>query len=267
VTNINLGPVPIDSPITQGAVGILTQRWLDYFNRLNPALLSLQATANNAFGTNYLPLASQPSLGSSDAGYVLFVTDYAHMVYWDGSAWQWLDGDRPGRFSDFYADPGVGWGLCDGSTYALLTVGGASLTTTNVTTPNLSGTAAYKKSGAAYTGTITAASGSTGTGTTSTGTGNTGTGSTGTNTMTIPGTTTNGPSSLYAPNVVPVWTSGGSNTPPSASHTHDAPSQNVTVPSLSVPSLSIPSLSVSVPALGVGTIDVSRLHVLPYLRT
>jgi hypothetical protein len=258
---VNIGPAPTNVPITTGQSGILTQQWFDYMNRLAAALLQVQAVANNSFGTNYLPLSSQPSLGAGDLGYVLFVTDYAHFTYWDGSAWQWLDGDRPLKFDGFASDPGTGWGLCDGSAYDYLVVGGATLTTSSFTTPNLKGTAAYLKSGAAYSGTISAASGSTATG--STGTGGTGTGTTGTGTTGstgVSGTTgADSANGLVRNDVASVNVALAGHT-----HTFNAGSHTHTVPGLSVPSLSVPSLSV--PALAVGSIDVSRLTTLPYVR-
>jgi hypothetical protein len=142
--------------------GALTRQWGQWITDLFGLVDSV-----NALG-----------LGAADAGYLAWVTDYAHQVYWDGAAWQWLDGDRPARFADYAVDPGVGWALCDGAaTTYLAGIGTATLVATAFTTPNLSATAAYRKSAAAYTGILNAASGTTGTG--STGTGSTGTGTTG----------------------------------------------------------------------------------------
>lgn len=152
------GPFNPQAPLVIPGSGIVTPDQMRWFLGLSGQIGAIQTVVNNNLGTNFLTLGSQPSLGPGDVGYVMFVTDFAHLVYWDGAAWQWLDGDRPYRFDDFGADPGVGWGLCDGTTYDVLVVGGVSLTTASLTTPDLAGSPTYKKSAAAYTGTITAAS-------------------------------------------------------------------------------------------------------------
>ena len=254
------------APVVDTRTGVLTKIWLYLFQGLSTQVQALQVIANSTFGTNLFTLANQPTLGSSDAGYVGFVTDYAHLVYWDGSAWQWLDGDLPGRLAFWSSAPATGWGLCDGTSVDLLTIG-ATLTTTAFTTPNLKGTAAYLKSGSAFSATVqpasgTTASGSTGTGTTgggTTGTGTTGTGTTGTGTTGVPDATVlvNSGSGVYAAGTT---------------HTHSIP--GLTVPGLSVPGLSIPGLSIpglSVPSLtvaglGVGTLDTPHVVGPVYVR-
>jgi hypothetical protein len=78
-------------------------------------------------------LAYIPTLGTGDADFIFFPTDYEHFLRWTGAAWQFKKGDDGSRY---YRDtdgtaPTVGvWGLCDGSTYACLNADG---TTTNVT--------------------------------------------------------------------------------------------------------------------------------------
>lgn len=235
--------------------GALTRQWGQWITDLFGQVDANTTAVSGVPGVNKKTFAQVNALGlgSSDAGYLAWVTDYAHQVYWDGAAWQWLDGDRPTRFGDFATNPGVGWALCDGTATTYLTVGGMSLVATAFTTPNLSGTAAYRKSAAAYTGTVTAASGSTGTGTT--GTGTTGTGTTGTG---VTGTGTTGtPSSSAGPVAFGVDVTVGSSL-----HTHTVPA--LSVPGLSVPGLSVPGLSV--PALGVGSVDMAHVDVLPYVR-
>jgi len=109
-------------------------------------------------------------LGTNDAGYLFFVTDYSHLLRWSGSAWEWAPGDTgSGYYQLFEAAPaGYGasaWALCDGSTVARLNADG---TTTNVTLDDVS-TARYLKAGTSSSG-VTAASGTT----TAAGTGATG---------------------------------------------------------------------------------------------
>jgi hypothetical protein len=107
-------------------------------------------------------------LGTDDEGFLLQITDYGHRVRWDGAAWEFAPGDQGnGYFQDFAVAPTVpGWALCNGIATTYLTMG-AAIAETAFTPPDLSGTAAYRKSAAAYTGAITAAtapgiSGSTG---------------------------------------------------------------------------------------------------------
>jgi hypothetical protein len=251
------------APIADVRTGTLPGNGLWYFNFQNLAsqLANLQAVANNAFGTNVFALADQPSLGVSDAGYVGFVSDYAHLVYWNGTAWIFLDGVG-GYFTPFALAPGTGWAACDGSSVNILQVG-ATLTTTAVTTPNLNGSAAYVKSAATYSSTINAASGTTADG--STGTGTTGTGTTGTGTT---GTGTTGTGSFTGqPTATVTVQSGSGATVAGQTHTHPIPALSVpglSVPGLSVPGLSIPSLTVA--GLAVGTIDMAHVGAPFYVR-
>lgn len=117
--------LPTAEPMTdQNAV--VTPNWLRFFQDLLTGV------------TRTFTLANQPKLGARDAGTIGFVSDYGHMVRWDGSVWQFAPGDSgSGYLQTFAVAPqGVGWGLCNLSTYAYLVVGGASLTTANFTTDN-----------------------------------------------------------------------------------------------------------------------------------
>jgi hypothetical protein len=100
---------------------------------------------------------------ADDDGLLVFISDYHHLIRWNASlgVWQFAPGDGGnGFFQDFAITPQTeGWALCDGSTVAYLVVGGATLSTSNITLPDLDGTAAYRKSAAAYTGSIVAAAG------------------------------------------------------------------------------------------------------------
>lgn len=251
------------------------QPWYVNFQNLATQLATLQAVANNAFGTNVFLLANQPSLGVSDAGYVGFVSDYAHLVFWTGTAWILLDGVG-GYFAPFMVTPSIGWAACDGSVAKILQPG-ATLTTTSATTPNLNGSAAYVKSAASYTSTIAAASGTTATGTTGTGTtgtgltgssttapSSTGTGTTGTGTT---GTTTQPGAGVQTGSSFNVWSATNAN-----AHTHSVP--GLSIPALTIPSLttnpaSIPGLAVpglAIPGLGVGTLDMAHVGAPFYVR-
>lgn len=148
---------PIQAPVTTAA-SIVTEDWRRFFDQVVSNLTTLNAATAGVIGVQRFTLAAQPTLGVSDAGFVGFVTDYNHLVIWDGTKWLPLDGDYPGYFRDFAVAPAVGWQLADGTSgVTYLIFGGASITTGSLTVPNLNGTPSYRKSGAAYTGTIVAA--------------------------------------------------------------------------------------------------------------
>jgi hypothetical protein len=55
-----------------------------------------------------------PQLGRADGGFLYYVSDYAHLAFWDGANWQLIDGGG-GYFVDAELELGVGWHPCDGS--------------------------------------------------------------------------------------------------------------------------------------------------------
>jgi hypothetical protein len=202
-----------------------------------------------------------------DAGYVAEATDTVHLVTWNGTAFVPLDGDESGRIEFFAVAPSsAGWALCDGTATTLLQFG-ATLTLVAFTTPNLAGTPAYLKSGAAYTGVINAASGSTGTGTTGAESGHTHGVTTNNHQHNVPAQTpTTGATSSWV--VFPIGT--GSNVQvPTDVHTHavTVPAQNTDAAGgETVTSGAGSGHTHSVPALGVGTIDPRNVVLLPYVR-
>jgi hypothetical protein len=123
--------------------------------------------ANTPPGT-FQPVAAQPvytqstqsnlatlaaTLGPSNVGLLVWVTDYNHVLEWTGTAYQWGPNDSESAFFRWFAvaPTGNGWHACDGSFVNYLksdgTLGGAVL-------PNAAGSATYIKSGAAYNSTI-----------------------------------------------------------------------------------------------------------------
>jgi hypothetical protein len=205
--------------------------------------------AGSASGT----LAEQPlGLTIDDAGYIFDVTDFGHRVKWSGALWGFAPGDNgSGYFDDFAITPQAsGWALCDGSTVSYLVVGGVTLTTANIVLPNLSGSAAYRKSAAAYTGTIVAAAGSSGTGTT--GGTSPATDAQGGHTHTF---TSGGPDSTGP------LTAGGAQTYSTGIHVHSG-----TTAADGSHTHTVDSHTHTAPALGVGTLDMAHLNVLPYFR-
>lgn len=76
-------------------------------------------------GENWEPQSGQMSvefealpmtLGAGDAGLEVFVSDYNHVLRWNGTGWEFLPGDHSGYTQTFLLDPGIGWLQCDGST-------------------------------------------------------------------------------------------------------------------------------------------------------
>lgn len=145
------------TPLVDTTVGIVTLQWQDWLNTIFAAISSLQQQMAQVFGVHYGALGTEPTgLTPADVGYLFTVdTPYYHTVRWNGTGWDWFDGDRPGRFEYFAQAPGAGWQLCDGSAITLLTVG-ATLGSAAFTAPNV-GAGRILKTAAAYTGTNEAA--------------------------------------------------------------------------------------------------------------
>lgn len=97
------------------------------------------------------------SLNANDAGLLVNVTDYAHVLKWGGSSWGWGPGESgSGYFADFAVAPtGSGWHACDGSSGVKYLK--ADGTTGTVTVPSTASTPAYRKSASTYSATISAA--------------------------------------------------------------------------------------------------------------
>lgn len=113
-----------------------------------------------AYGTYRNTLANiLTGLGTGDVNLRNEVTDYSHVLVWNGTTWQWGDGDvGSGWYQLFESAPsGYGasaWAAVDGSTVARLNADGS---TTNVTLDDVT-TAAYLK-GALASAAVAAASG------------------------------------------------------------------------------------------------------------
>jgi len=108
-------------------------------------------------GTDHGTLSNIPTdLGANDSNFQYEVTDYAHILKWNGSGWAFLGNDASNYFIDGTgtAPSPVGWHACDGSTVTYLKSDGTTGTTT---VPNTNSTAAYVKSSGSYSNTITSA--------------------------------------------------------------------------------------------------------------
>jgi hypothetical protein len=100
-------------------------------------------------------VALAATLASTDAGAIVYVSDFDHKLMWTGSAWKYADsGDRSGYIQAFLVDPSptTGWQLCDGS--ALVPYLKSDGSTATVTVPNLTSNAAYLKFGTPASATI-----------------------------------------------------------------------------------------------------------------
>ena len=172
---------------------------------------------------------SSSGLGANDTNLLAWITDYSHLLRWNGSAWEWGPSDPGSGFYQLFeaAPSGFGasaWQICDGSTVARLNADG---TTTNVTVPDVT-TAAYLKGG------ITSAAVAAASGLTASVSGGTPAGTNSAPTFTgdaVKAATTDGTIDLVAPDatatgVTPVTTATGTVSAPTftgdalAGHTH-----------------------------------------------
>lgn len=138
-----------------------------WFLWLQSVLNTLIAQTNAISGSTIVD-STQANLGvlagtltPANTGQLVYVTDYNHMLRWDGTGFQWGPGENgSGYISAFLNDPSptTGWQLCDGSGTTKLNSDG---TVTAVTTPNY-GIASYLKLGTAAAAGPSAASGVTG---------------------------------------------------------------------------------------------------------
>lgn len=242
--------LPVKEALVSPQTGALTAVGLAWFQTQAGNIAAMASSLNTVPGVNLFTVAGQPTLGPGDVGFVGLVTDYNHLVVWDGAAWQPYDAGS-GYFAMLPVAPTtVGWQLCDGTATHYLGYGG-TLTAVAFTTPDLMSTPAYLKAAASYSGTVNAKVSPSSTGTGTTGTDVTGTGTTGSSTDTF--TTQQGAQSLIM--------GAGANLTAVAAHTHTGTTDGHTH---SVPGLSIPGLSV--PALSIGTIEMANLGCLPYFR-
>lgn len=109
-----------------------------------------------ASGVMRAAFASRPvDLGANDAGFLWSVTDYAHLLRWTGTGWEFID-DMGGYVAGRIVAPdGNGWQLCDGTATKYLHISGGAVSEVSYTTINLT-TGAYPKYANAAGGSITA---------------------------------------------------------------------------------------------------------------
>lgn len=164
--NSALGPAPLSTVITTDGddLGVPYQSrgvprgnlhtvWGQWFNRLTQFVLGLQTVSS--LQADLATLAA--TLTAANAGQLVWVSDYAHMLQWNGTGWQRGQGDteHSDTFHMFGAAPAdTGWLTCDGSTAVKFLKYDGTLGSRDL--PNLNATAAYAKLGNAYSATGTA---------------------------------------------------------------------------------------------------------------
>lgn len=80
-------------------------------------------------------------LGANDAGFLVYVADYAHLLIWNGNSWTWAPGENGSGYIVAFVnppDPGIGWQLCDGSN-AIQMLSDGTLNPNFVALPNTPG--------------------------------------------------------------------------------------------------------------------------------
>ena len=82
--------------------------------------------------------ATFPTLTSGSIPVFVFVSDYVHLIYWDGTTAVFC-GDQSGCISLWESNPGTGYHLCDGATVNRLNADGSL---TSVTLPDLTSSGA-----------------------------------------------------------------------------------------------------------------------------
>jgi hypothetical protein len=74
-----------------------------------------------------------------DAGLLVWVSDFGHLMRWTGTEWQFGPGDSGNGYYASFGVPGQAragwWALCDGSTVNYLVASGGVISTTDFETP------------------------------------------------------------------------------------------------------------------------------------
>lgn len=146
---------PKDSRNTDQNTGI-TFPWVRWFQQLIDTLNQFVAaiTGNTILSSTQANLAGI-GLGPENAGQLVWVTDYNHLLVWNGTGFDWGPGENgSGYISPFLTAPsGSGWKLCDGSSTTRLNSNG---TITAVVVPNYASSPYLKMGTGAAAGPIAA---------------------------------------------------------------------------------------------------------------
>lgn len=226
------GETPFDDEGNPAIPPLLSRAWWLFLQATSGALqavvssvAALSASISSIIASTSATQSQLAALSLTIApGTLVEVTDYAHVLRWTGTAWQWGPGENgSGMLVPFAVAPtGSGWHLCDGTAGVSYLKADGTLGT--VTLPNTAGSAAYLKLGPAYSATITAAAVPTIT----------------SPTVTNPANTGSGTANLGAPSSTTIVTAGlvavasATHTHTDAGHTHSigAPTVGATVAAL-----------------------------------
>lgn len=155
---VRLAPLDFHTAAIEDKTFTFTRRWRELLRLVIgdiESVSSLPAVINRKALTELNALG----LGASDANYLAFETTTGHLLRWTGTAFEFAPGDKGNGFKEdraFAPQDSAYWQLCDGSATTYLALG-ATLSLAAHTPPNLTGSPAFHKSIAAYTGTIEAA--------------------------------------------------------------------------------------------------------------
>lgn len=95
----------------QGSIFAETDRFVAY----------VSVNGQWVYFTGFYPVtqATLPAdLGQFDNGLLAYVTDYAHLLLWTGTAWTWAPGEQGSDFIVTFVTgpkPATGWHVCNGS--------------------------------------------------------------------------------------------------------------------------------------------------------
>ena len=141
---LSSGNVRFDTFANRGVAGAYNGQLFSATDQSYVTWLSTGAGWIYAFGIHTRAQADLAALaallGANDAGYLVRVSTYLHVLKWTGSAWDFQDGEASGYCvmgePDGSAPAGGLWGLCDGTAYNCLQGDG---TLSSKTTQNLTG--------------------------------------------------------------------------------------------------------------------------------
>lgn len=127
-------PLP-RGPQVETETGVPTRTWLTILSRLHDAGGWVET-----YATVIESLLDVPTtLTSEDAGQLIALRPYGHVLRWTGTLWQFAPGDLGAgslqTFGTGVVPQGDGWVLCNGQTTDYLIVGASVLTTQPFVTP------------------------------------------------------------------------------------------------------------------------------------
>lgn len=132
MNNLQIWPPPVQTPYQQGI--FFSGPWVKWFQSLAIIINTLTGLSGSGTSLN-LPVG----LGKNSTGLLFDVTDYNHVLQWNGTGWQWGPGENGSGYIVAFVNPPnplTGWHVCDGSTVSQLNADGSVST---VTIPTIAG--------------------------------------------------------------------------------------------------------------------------------